>query len=489
MTSDGFNNSIVGGIGALIRSYIRSPNYQPGVSGWSINKDGSAEFNNVLVRGLLQAASISSSSIGNSTLTNDTIYDTSIVIDNTGGTILVYALSGQTVQTITTTGAGVFAVPAGVTKIKVECWAGGGGSMGKNSATVGGGGGGGGEYACEPNYAVTPLANINYNVGTGGGGGINGLNPGGLGIQTFFDGTFSSAGVNANGGVGSGIGSTGHGTGGSGSTNTIHFNGGNGGQAGTGGGGGGGGSSGGTGAVGGNGANASGATGGAGGTVSGGGTGGAGGNSGVLGNVGVVPGGGGGGAGASGSPRAGSNGAAGQLRLTYAGTRQLIASIAGVAGIDQYGFSYPAGVRSNIVLADNLAGGYFEEVIPSAQSIPHSAIVTLTGFTSSKLLSDSGSAFNLSTGTWTCPEDGIYTITANIHYSAWVAGSRSDLSTRLGGSIELEQDSTSTSGSITTTGTLFIAAGTTCIFDVIQETGAAQTIQTSTSIISFLRQA
>lgn len=47
----GFANSIVGGVGALIRQYIKSPNYVPGVSGWSINKDGSAEFNNATFRG------------------------------------------------------------------------------------------------------------------------------------------------------------------------------------------------------------------------------------------------------------------------------------------------------------------------------------------------------------------------------------------------------------------------------------------------------
>lgn len=48
-----FLNPVVGGNGALIRPAIKSPNYVPGVSGWSINRDGSAEFNNVTVRGSL----------------------------------------------------------------------------------------------------------------------------------------------------------------------------------------------------------------------------------------------------------------------------------------------------------------------------------------------------------------------------------------------------------------------------------------------------
>jgi hypothetical protein len=46
-----FADSIVGGIGTLIRQYIRSADYVPNVSGWTINKDGSAEFNNLTIRG------------------------------------------------------------------------------------------------------------------------------------------------------------------------------------------------------------------------------------------------------------------------------------------------------------------------------------------------------------------------------------------------------------------------------------------------------
>lgn len=48
-----FDNPITGGQGALVRPRIKSPDYIPGVQGWSINKDGSAEFNNVTVRGEL----------------------------------------------------------------------------------------------------------------------------------------------------------------------------------------------------------------------------------------------------------------------------------------------------------------------------------------------------------------------------------------------------------------------------------------------------
>lgn len=50
MTS-GFSNPIAGGGGALIRPSLHSPDYVAGVSGWTINKDGTAEFNSITVRG------------------------------------------------------------------------------------------------------------------------------------------------------------------------------------------------------------------------------------------------------------------------------------------------------------------------------------------------------------------------------------------------------------------------------------------------------
>lgn len=46
----GFNNPIVGGTALRIPA-IQSPDFQSGVSGWIIRIDGSAEFNNLVVRG------------------------------------------------------------------------------------------------------------------------------------------------------------------------------------------------------------------------------------------------------------------------------------------------------------------------------------------------------------------------------------------------------------------------------------------------------
>jgi hypothetical protein len=46
----GFENPVVGGTALRIPA-IQSPNYDPGVAGWIIKIDGSAEFNNLTVRG------------------------------------------------------------------------------------------------------------------------------------------------------------------------------------------------------------------------------------------------------------------------------------------------------------------------------------------------------------------------------------------------------------------------------------------------------
>jgi hypothetical protein len=58
-----FGNPIVGGAGSLVRQSIHSPDYVPGVSGWSINKDGTAEFNSTLIRGDLRVVGANGSEV------------------------------------------------------------------------------------------------------------------------------------------------------------------------------------------------------------------------------------------------------------------------------------------------------------------------------------------------------------------------------------------------------------------------------------------
>lgn len=75
--SDGFANSILGGVGNLIRQYIQSPNYVAGTSGWIVRQDGSAEFNNVIARGSVTADAL---------IVNDA-NGHPVFVANSGGTI------------------------------------------------------------------------------------------------------------------------------------------------------------------------------------------------------------------------------------------------------------------------------------------------------------------------------------------------------------------------------------------------------------------
>lgn len=59
----GFSNSIVGGAETLIRSAIKSLGFVTGITGWRIAKNGTAEFNDVIIRGFFQATSPSGSEV------------------------------------------------------------------------------------------------------------------------------------------------------------------------------------------------------------------------------------------------------------------------------------------------------------------------------------------------------------------------------------------------------------------------------------------
>lgn len=56
-------NPVVGGT-VLRRQAVESPNYVPGVSGWAIKQDGSAEFNNMVVRGTFNGTNYTINSAG-----------------------------------------------------------------------------------------------------------------------------------------------------------------------------------------------------------------------------------------------------------------------------------------------------------------------------------------------------------------------------------------------------------------------------------------
>lgn len=86
------------------------------------------------------------------------------------------------VQTFAASGS--FTVPAGVTAVEVELWAGGSGSWASVSGIAGGGGSGGG-YARKRLSGVTPGAVIAVTVGVGGTPGASGVAPGAGGASSF----------------------------------------------------------------------------------------------------------------------------------------------------------------------------------------------------------------------------------------------------------------------------------------------------------------
>jgi hypothetical protein len=113
----GFSNSILGGASKLIRAAIQSPNYVPATTGWTINKDGSAEFNNLTIRGTFAGLKFIINSLGaffysgTPALGNLVASITSAAGANDGlgnpfdADITVYGSAGTTVQMLAATAA------------------------------------------------------------------------------------------------------------------------------------------------------------------------------------------------------------------------------------------------------------------------------------------------------------------------------------------------------------------------------------------------
>lgn len=82
---------VVGGI-TLRRPAIASPNYAAGAAGWSINADGSAEFNNATVRGTVTAATIIGALIESAAAGRRTTLDSNgdIKVYNSSGAVLFW---------------------------------------------------------------------------------------------------------------------------------------------------------------------------------------------------------------------------------------------------------------------------------------------------------------------------------------------------------------------------------------------------------------
>lgn len=99
----GFSNPIIGGGGGLVYPSIHSPDFKAGISGWNIARDGSAEFNDLSLRGTINGTSF--------IVNKDGIFFYSGPLDSPGISYNTGATAGsgvtqRTTQTIT--------LPAGV---------------------------------------------------------------------------------------------------------------------------------------------------------------------------------------------------------------------------------------------------------------------------------------------------------------------------------------------------------------------------------------
>lgn len=142
----------------------------------------------------------------------------------------------------------------------------------------------------------------------------------------------------------------------------------------------------------------------------------------------------------------------------------------------------PSGYTVQIGYAPPAGKAYYERVAMSAQVIASAAAFTqLVNLSSQKTYNDyAASAWDLVNGVWTCPEDGVYSLTFNNDYTAWVAGSRVIAAVFLNGVATANQiaklDGPMSSGQTNLSVTRDFAAGDVLRFQVGQVTGAGQTL-------------
>lgn len=130
------------------------------------------------------------------------------VYSEVGGiSVLTYTIS----ELLTTTGAGTWTKPNGVTDVTIECWGAGGGGGGSTVNGTGGAGGGGGAYAKKIITYSSAVQSISYTVGVGG---TTGTGNGGNGGDSFWETNV----VLANGGAGGATGTSNGVNGGNGGT-------------------------------------------------------------------------------------------------------------------------------------------------------------------------------------------------------------------------------------------------------------------------------
>jgi hypothetical protein len=97
-----FTNEIAGGQGTLVRNWLQSQNFVTGVSGWQIQKNGNAEFNNGTFRGSIT----SGSNPGQHVVINDAVNGYAVSVYNTLNQLVAYINDIGVIQTQDPTGVG-----------------------------------------------------------------------------------------------------------------------------------------------------------------------------------------------------------------------------------------------------------------------------------------------------------------------------------------------------------------------------------------------
>lgn len=108
-----FANPILAGT-TLVREAIRSPNFAAGVSGWSIDKTGAAEFNKATIRGSLRVTSFDDLYVSGPSLFDGSVEFASPNTTIEGAPIIGgYHGKASVIITASTNGTAVVNFPAG----------------------------------------------------------------------------------------------------------------------------------------------------------------------------------------------------------------------------------------------------------------------------------------------------------------------------------------------------------------------------------------
>lgn len=150
----------------------------------------------------------------------------------------------------------------------------------------------------------------------------------------------------------------------------------------------------------------------------------------------------------------------------------------------------PLNALYNLVAGHN----YFEEFGPptTAQVVAASTITQVTGWASVRSTSDYPAGAMASDGTWTAPDDGVYTFTYAVSWTTWTAGSRIALWFRRvisGTTQELYQaeDGSSTNGIYSIAPTFYVPKGGLVRSMVFQASGASRTLRNTIQSLSIYR--